>query len=67
MGFDPEGAAAARVVDVDVDDADAEDSGRTRAGEAAPPGRGRRVRGVATFDATPAGDPVAAARIEGVP
>lgn len=57
------GAGAARVVDVDDPDAD---SGRTRAGDEAPPGRGSRVRGDATFDATPAGEPAATARIEGV-
>lgn len=64
MGFDAGGAVGARVVELDDPDAD---SGRTRAGEEAPPGRGNRVRGEATFDAMPAGDPAATPRIDGVP
>lgn len=63
IGLVAAGAGAARVVDVDDPDAD---SGRTRAGDDAPPGRGSRVRGEAIFEATLAGEPVAAALIDGV-
>lgn len=62
--FGIDGAAAARVVE--VDDPDAE-SGRTRAGDEAPPGRGSRVRGEAIFEGMPTGESTAIARIDGVP